>query len=176
MPRAATSGIDRHPGGSQVLAYFLLEHWMEAAMPTLSTAQIWITEGMRDVVDDAMDVRAGSGIIRGPRNTAGPACPWIEIRKLFRPFRKDYLTAEESAPVARSRGMDRNLQEGSSCPRRSPSGLPPQVRFGQATTAAVVRAVPPGLDPDGGPGPPAPVRAFFFRSNRRCLAPSTRPR
>lgn len=38
--------------------------------------------------------------------------------------------------------MDRNLQERLSCSRRSPSGLPPQVRFGQATTAAVVRAVP----------------------------------
>jgi acyl-CoA dehydrogenase len=28
----------------------------------------WCTEGMRDVVDDAMDVRAGAAIQRGPRN------------------------------------------------------------------------------------------------------------
>jgi acyl-CoA dehydrogenase len=28
----------------------------------------WLTEGMRDVVDDAMDVRAGAAIQRGPRN------------------------------------------------------------------------------------------------------------
>ena len=31
-------------------------------------AKAWLTEGMRDVVDDAMDVRAGAAIQRGPRN------------------------------------------------------------------------------------------------------------
>jgi hypothetical protein len=28
----------------------------------------WLTEGMRDVIDDAMDVQGGAGICRGPRN------------------------------------------------------------------------------------------------------------
>ena len=31
-------------------------------------AKAWLTEGMRDVVEDAMDVRAGAAIQRGPRN------------------------------------------------------------------------------------------------------------
>jgi acyl-CoA dehydrogenase len=31
-------------------------------------AKAYLTEGMRDVVNDAMDVRAGAGICRGPRN------------------------------------------------------------------------------------------------------------
>ena len=31
-------------------------------------AKAWLTEGMRDVVEDAMDIRAGAAIQRGPRN------------------------------------------------------------------------------------------------------------
>jgi acyl-CoA dehydrogenase len=31
-------------------------------------AKAWLTEGMRDVVNDAMDIRAGAAIMRGPRN------------------------------------------------------------------------------------------------------------
>jgi len=33
-----------------------------------AVVKAWLTEGMRDVVDDAMDVRAGAAIQRGPRN------------------------------------------------------------------------------------------------------------
>ncbi|MCZ6671071.1 MAG: acyl-CoA dehydrogenase [Acidobacteria bacterium] len=39
----------------------------------------YLTEGMRDVVNDAMDIRAGAGIIRGPRNILSRAYQAIPI-------------------------------------------------------------------------------------------------
>jgi acyl-CoA dehydrogenase len=42
-------------------------------------AKAWLTEGMRDVVDDAMDVRAGAAIQRGPRNTLARAHAAVPI-------------------------------------------------------------------------------------------------
>ena len=44
-----------------------------------SIAKAYLTEGMRTVVSDAMDIRAGSAIQRGPRNTLAPAWAAVPI-------------------------------------------------------------------------------------------------
>jgi acyl-CoA dehydrogenase len=44
-----------------------------------SIAKAYLTEGMRTVISDAMDIRAGSAIQRGPRNTLAPAWAAVPI-------------------------------------------------------------------------------------------------
>ncbi len=48
-----------------------------AVLSAISKA--WCTEAMRDVVNDAMDVRAGAGIMRGPRNILGSLYDTVPI-------------------------------------------------------------------------------------------------
>ena len=44
-----------------------------------AVVKAYCTEGMRQVVNDAMDVRAGAGVIRGPRNILAPAYVAVPI-------------------------------------------------------------------------------------------------
>ena len=75
--------IGRFEGIEEPLARIAGMTWMMSATRTLtcgaldagerpavlgSIAKAYLTEGMRDVVSDAMDIRAGSAIQRGPRN------------------------------------------------------------------------------------------------------------
>jgi len=56
--------------------------WVDAGQrPAVlsAIAKAYLTEGMRDVVNDAMDVRAGAAIMRGPRNILARAYQSVPI-------------------------------------------------------------------------------------------------
>jgi acyl-CoA dehydrogenase len=44
-----------------------------------AVVKAYLTEGMRDVLNDAMDVRAGAGVVRGPRNILSRAYTAVPI-------------------------------------------------------------------------------------------------
>jgi acyl-CoA dehydrogenase len=66
-PLARIAGLTYVMNAARVLTAGAVDAGEKPAVLS-AIVKAYLTEGMRDVVDDAMDVRAGAGICRGPRN------------------------------------------------------------------------------------------------------------
>jgi acyl-CoA dehydrogenase len=77
-PLARIAGLTYAIDALRGLALAALDAGERPAVPS-AIAKAYSTEAMRAIVNDAMDIRAGAGIMRGPRNVVGRTYPMVPI-------------------------------------------------------------------------------------------------
>lgn len=77
-PLARIAGLAYLMNAARVLTAGAVDAGERPAVPS-AVVKAYLTEGMRRVVNDALDIRAGAGICRGPRNVLARAYAAVPI-------------------------------------------------------------------------------------------------
>ncbi len=77
-PLARIAGLTWAIDAARALTLAAIDAGERPAVPS-AIVKAWCTEAMRDIVDDAMDIRAGAAIMQGPRNILGRVYTTVPI-------------------------------------------------------------------------------------------------